>query len=420
MKRLILIFILGYLCSSSVITGAETYTLNKCIEIALESHPDIKVSKANLKNANYNIIKTVSSFYPQLSASGSYRYSQNIQPFESSSSNYSAGVSLSQNLYDFGRTGGRVRAAGENKNYNELVLKEKVQGIILNVTQRYYEYLKAKRILEADSESLRQSEEHLTQAQDFFKSGIRPRIEVTKAEVQKANDKLALINALNSLKIAKLRLANSMGMDHMDFEVEDAVDTQAFDISLRDCIQQAFKSRPEILEMESKVKSAQLNLAIARSSFLPAISASGSWNYSGSEFPLENSSWSAGVNISIPLFTGFSTLSEVKTARENLEIAIEQKKNCELSIRLEVEQAYLTAQEKRESIEVAASGLKNATENFMLAHGRYMAGVGSMIELTDAQVSLTRAKVNYINSMYDYAISLANLKKAAGMLNYNQ
>lgn len=410
----LIIFSLLYF-NSNVCAGGETLSLDRCIKIAIESQPDLRIAKANLNISGYSLDKAKSSFYPQLSASSSYRRSESVQPVSSSSDNYSAGISLSQSIYDFGRTGGSFRKAIEDKNGYALELQNKIQETILSVTQRYYEYLKAKRLVEMDSESLKQSDEHLAQAKDFYKAGIKSKIDVTKAEVQKANDNLAFIGALNSLKIAKLKLGNVMGMKNADFEVEDTVDTRAFDTNLEECLERALKLRPDMLEMESKVKSAMLRLSVSKSSFLPSISASGSYNYSGTDFPL-GSSWSAGLNLSIPLFTGFSTLSDVKSTQENLNIAMEQKRSYELQVQLEVEQAYLTVQEKKESIEAAAGGLKNAEENFSLAQGRYLSGIGSMIELTDAQISLTSAKTNYINSLYDYAISIATLKKVMGMI----
>lgn len=422
MKKIciLLIAVLPFLYSCSPFyAGAETLSLAQCIKIAIESHPDIKTAKASLNIANSSVWKAASSFYPQVSASSSYSHSEIIEPVSSSSDNYSAGISASQNICDFGKRGGSFGKALEDKNTSNLALQEKISEVILSVTRQYYEYLKAKRIAETDSESLGQSEEHLAQAKDFYKAGTKSKIDVTKAEVQRANDKLSLISALNFLKIAKLKLGNAMGMKQADFEVEDMVDTKTFDISFEECMQRAFKSRPDMLEMESKVKSARLSIAIATSSFLPSISASGSYNYSGTEFPpdwdWDNESWEARVSLSIPIFTGFSTLSNVKIAQENLNIAMEQKRSYELSVQLEVEQAYLTVQEKKESIEAAAEGLRNAEENFSLAQGRYLSGIGSMIELADAQVSLTSAKTNYINSLYNYVTSVASLKKAAGM-----
>ena len=395
---------------------AETgvFSLGRCISKALESQPDLKIARSNLNISRNSLTKTISSLFPQAKASASYSvWQDNLSA--SAADDYSAKISLTQNIWDFGKTIDSLRLDVEDRNSGDLFLQDKIREIILSVTQQYYEYLKTKRLAEMDSESLRQSEEHLSQAKDFYQAGIKSRIDVTKAEVQKANDRLSLISAVNKLKIAKLRLGNAIGMKQADFEVENTVDTTAFDIGLEYCLERAFRSRPDVLEMESSIRSARINLSSSvRRMFLE--DGSGIQAKAEYDFHPEGSSWNAGVGISIPLFTGFSNISGLNTARENLSIALERKKSLELSVRLEVEQAYLTMQEKKESIDAAAEGLRNAEENFSLAQGRYLSGIGSMIELADAQTTLTGAKTNHINSLYDYAESVASLRKSAGLL----
>jgi len=390
--------------------GCEILSLGQVVEKALQFQPSLEISRSSLKISDYSLSKSISSLYPQINAGASYNYSGN----SSGSGNYSASASVSQKIYDFGRTGGAIRSSIENKRSSEYALQGQVQSVIYDATQKYFEYLKAKHIVDADSESLKQAEAHLSQIKGYYAVGLKPRIDVVKSMLDRSNSKLALMNDLNSMKLAKINLAKVIGVNDADFEAADFFETASFDVSLEECLNIALEKRPDLKEKESDVKAAQIKLATARSSHLPSLSASGSYGYSGSEFPLSSSSWSAGLNFSLPIFSGFSVTSEVKTQEENYKIVLKQKQDLELSADIEIRQAYFDMKEKRESIEVAYESLNNAEENYNLAQGRYISGTGSIIELSDARASLVSAKTSYIRSIYDYNISIASLKKVTG------
>jgi len=392
--------------------GEEIFSLQKCIETSLDLQTSLKIAKSNLNISEYAFIKSLSAFYPQLNVSSSYNYGGNNS--SSGSGSYSAGVSLSQKIYDFGKTGGAVRSAVEEKKSSDYALELATQEVVFNVTEQYFEYLKAKHIVEADSETTRQSEAYLKQIEAFYAAGTKPRIDVAKSRLDYSNNRLTLLEDINSQKLAKLKLAEAIGLKNSDFEVEDYYDTSSFNESLEECLKLAFLQRPDVKQKALAVLISELGLATARSGYLPSISASGSYNYSGTEFPLDNSSWDAGLNLSIPIFSGFSTTSEVKTAEENYNIALKNKEQFELSVEVEVRQAYLALKEKWESIDVSSQSLKYAEENYELAQGRYLSGVATIVELSDARASLMAAKTSYIKSIYDYDINIATLKKTIG------
>lgn len=408
----ILFFLILFVAISSRVCS-ETLSLGQIVEKALQFQPSLAISKSGLKISDYSLIKSISSLYPQINVSASYNYNYSNDN-SSGSGNYSAGASVSQKIYDFGRTGGSIRSSIENKKSSEYALQGQVQSVVYDATQKYFEYLKAKHIVDADSESLVQADAHLSQIKGYYAVGIKPRIDVVKSMLDRSNSKLALISALNSMKIAKMNLAKTIGLNDSDFEAADFSDTASFDISLEECLNIAAQRRPDLKQKESDVKAAQIQLAVASSSHFPSISASGNYGYSGDEFPLNSSSWGAGVNFSLPIFSGFSVSSQVKTQEENYKIAQKQKQDLDLSADIEIRQAYFDMKEKRESIDVARESLNSAEENYSLAQGRYLSGTGSIIELSDARASLVSAKTSYIRSIYDYNISIASLKKVTG------
>jgi outer membrane protein TolC len=125
-------------------------------------------------------------------------------------------------------------------------------------------------------------------------------------------------------------------------------------------------------------------------------------------------SWSAGIFLSVPLFTGLSTKYAVDEARADLAVATSDEVALRQSISMEVENAWLSSREALERIETGRIIVRQAEEALELAEGRYKTGVGNSIELTDAVLNLNNAKLVYINARSDYEISRARLDKAMG------
>ncbi|OIN97389.1 hypothetical protein AUJ66_03530 [Candidatus Desantisbacteria bacterium CG1_02_38_46] len=396
----LIIFSFLYYFNGNVCAGGETLSLEQCIKLAFEHKPGFRIVQHNMISADWTLKKA-------------YAGSNSSDP----DNNYSAFLSLEQYIYDFGRSRRETLKAKESNAISLASFEAKKQEIIYNVTQTYYSYLKAKHIKELNSESLKKAQQYLFRAKGFYEVGTKPRIDVTRAEVDVANTQLADLKAQNSLKLARLELINAIGLKPQEyFEVEDRVETSSFDISLEQCMKTAFSFRVDLKQQGSNLKIAQINLDSARNFYNLSLSARTNLAYCGQEFPLQNTwSWGAGLNFSVPVFNGFSKWLDIKSAKENLSSEIIKKEEIESSVGYEIEQIYLSIKELQESIEVAKKSLIQAQENLLLAEGRYISGVSSMIELADARVLLKSAQVNFTQSIYDYAIAVAKIKKSMGV-----
>jgi outer membrane protein TolC len=175
-----------------------------------------------------------------------------------------------------------------------------------------------------------------------------------------------------------------------------------------------------MLKAESDIEAAKARVSAEESNYFPTISASGAYNWqSGSqEFgpfktDLQNS-WNAGVMLTIPLFQGGLTRGRVSEARANMISAEVQRDAAKQSILLEVNQAYADMESAKVRIDVMESTLQKARENLEIAQGRYEAGVGPYIEVTDAQLSAVNAETDRIQALYDYYLAIARLLRAMG------
>jgi outer membrane protein len=121
-----------------------------------------------------------------------------------------------------------------------------------------------------------------------------------------------------------------------------------------------------------------------------------------------------GATLSIPIFSGFSSPNQVSEQRANMKNLVSQEEALKLNIRLEAEQAYLSQKQATEQIRVTEKAVGQAQENYDLASGRYKVGVGSPLEITDAEVQLANAKANYIQALYNYKVAEAKIERATG------
>ena len=408
---------------------AETkLTLRDCVDTALKNQPAIKAAQWNV-NAGYGReTQAASPYFPQVSASTGYSESHSLGGAfgESITKSYTTTLSVNQLLYDFGKTGNALDAARWGTRSSQQDLERIVQEVILNVKQAYYALLQAKKLVLVEQKTIEQTESHLKQAQAFFRAGSKPRFDVTRAEVDVNTARLGLINAKNGVRIRTIALNNVMGTDPgRAIEIDDVFPLPQEMPPLEKAESDALKSRPELSKADADIETAKARVRTEESNYLPTLSANGAYNWATgtqnlgqfSGFPLQGdiqNSWNAGVMLSVPLFQGGLTKGRVSEARANLMALEMQRDAARQSILLEVNQSYADMESAKVRIEVMESSLQKARESLDLAQGRYEAGIGPYIEVTDAQLAAVQAETDYVQAQYDYQLSVARLLKAMG------
>lgn len=409
--------------ADEAIKKGEALSLERCVAIALKKQPNILAARSAVNVSESRIGQARANYYPQIDLSSGYSKVAPVQtaanrsfsPSSQSYDQYTAGLTLKQNIYDFGKTAAQVRVQSLNLESSRSDLDNVTEQIIFNVKQAYFNVLQTGRARDVAEEAVRQFEQHLEQAKGFYEVGTKPRFDVTKAEVDLSNAKLSLIKADNALKVAKVTLNNAMGVpDAPEHTLTDNLMFQKFDISLSDAIENAFKSRPDLLSAIAKRKSAEASLEYATTGYYPSVSGNAGYSLAGENFPL-GSGWNAGVTVSIPVFSGFLTKNQVEEARATLNQLKANEESLRQTVLLDVQQAYLNLIEAEERIPASDLAVRQAKENLDIANGRYAAGVGNPIEVTDAQVSYSNARITYIQALSDYKVATASLEKAMGI-----
>ncbi len=254
-----------------------------------------------------------------------------------------------------------------------------------------------------------------TQATEFHKEGLRAQIDVTKAEANYFEARTSLIQARNALRIARTELENALAQPiPAEPAFQDSLEEKVSSVTLDEALKEAFARRPEWLEMLAAKRIAKADYQAAYSGYFPILSGNAGYGYIENDFPPGEKGWLVGVKVSVPLFSGFLTREQVNEARHKLKGVDASEANLKLDLAKEVEQALLNLKEAEERILSTRKAMDAAKENMQLAQARYAEGIGTIIEVTDAQVQGYNAETNYAQSLYDLKTAEAVQDRVTG------
>ncbi|MBT0666484.1 TolC family protein [Geobacter pelophilus] len=398
--------------------AAETLSLDEALTTALKKHPQIVEARENVHSAEAKAGQAFANYYPQISIAGDWNKGDSYFPAQEmikATEVNIGGLYLKQTIYDFGRTAGAVDAARSNREAAEKALIVTRQDLALRVKNAFYLVLATEKQVIAVRETVKAREDVCRQAQEFFKEGIRAKVDVARAEANLYTARTSLIRAENNREIARVELANAMGIASLGERTLVEPSASSTPLPERTLSQQdALRLRAELQQMAALKMSATANLKTAKSTYLPVISGTASAGYADRDFPPDGKVWGVGLNLTMPLFSGFSSDEQVREANANINALEARQNNLKLQITREVESAWLGVNEASARILSTDKEVVAANESKALAEGRYHEGVGSIIEVTDAQSQALDAQTARIQAQYDYYTALCRLDRATG------
>lgn len=406
---------LTLLCAGA--SSAGTLTLDDCLAAAMKHNPDITAAREYLNAERTTINHAAAPGRPQLSANSSYRRSGSGDDHEGS---YSTGVSVNQSISDWGRRETRIKRARLSTEAAEADYEETVDLVIQQVYNAYYALNRAVRDVDIAQTRYDNYEKRLDWARSYYEVGTKAKIEVTKAESDLASSKLTLVRAQSNEELCRAELANAMGVPLMDISgVEDMLGYEDWSISLDDAVAGAMKDRPELVARRLRVESAAENVTLQMKGLSPSLSASAGYSF-GNHSYFDSDQWNAGLTLSVPLTDGGLTKSMVEQARAQLRQAEAELVGLENSVTLEVRTAWEDLRQAKESLTSSQEAERAAKATLDLALGRYKAGVGDNLEISDAVDGYAVASANTVLALYDCKNARINLEKAMGGLSYGE
>ncbi|HEY6873847.1 MAG TPA: TolC family protein [Geobacteraceae bacterium] len=404
--------------SAATSYAAEPLNLEEALATALKSHPLVIEAKENLNGAEARTGQALANYYPQISIAADWSKGRSfLTPLESirTTEVNTDALYLKQTIYDFGRTAGAVDAARGNREAAVKTIAITRQDLALRVKSGFYLLLASEKQVVATRETVRAREEVYQQAKEFFNQGIRAKVDVARAEANLFAARTALIRAENNREIARVELANAMGIASLGERT--LAEPSAVSLPLPERSQSqldAVNNRPELQQAAALKVAANANLKSAKSSYLPILSGTASIGYAERDFPPTGNVWGVGLDLTMPLFSGFSSIEQVREARASIGAIEARQNNLNLQIVKEVESAWLGVRESSARMVSTAKEAAAAEENRVLAEERYHEGVGSIIEVTDAESLALDAQTARIQAQYDYYTALALLDRAVG------
>ncbi|HEY1373779.1 MAG TPA: TolC family protein [Candidatus Binatia bacterium] len=417
-------------------------TLDQAVANGLEYHPSIKQAFERIGAQAAVVRQQLAAYYPTINLNSQWsRSNQSGGSSVASQANDFVQISPTGTftLYNFGKREGAVQSARETLDATRYNLKTTADTVVLGVKQAFYSYLQARALARVAEETVRDRDLIVQQARAFFEVGTRAKIDVARAEANLYNAQSGLIGAQNTIRVAWVTLKNAMGLPDLpdNVVVPDLTanqvqnfETVAFPLTLDQSRRQAYDIRPELKSFEAQLRAQDQVIATNRRGHLPDVilDANEAWRHVSNDtttkkagdgernlplFPLKPS-YNVRISINIPIFDGFRTTNRVEESVRTYYAIRAQADQQKQQVALEVEQGYANLLSAQERIRSFKSAQDAAKENLDLANGRYQVGVGSIIEVTDAQQLYTSAEVDYVNSIYNYKVAEAQLLKAVG------
>ena len=404
-------------------------TLRDAVNLALKQNPQVILANLGVAQSEQGRLVARSGLLPQASGNATeadQRFNieallgspfpgipEHAGPFQT----FQAGVNFSAAVFDL-TLWRRYRSAQlgvDASRAGELTARE--ESVLLVVSQ----YLGSQRAA-ADVQSA-QSQVDLAQAlydlaADLQRHGVGTGIDTLRANVQLQNNKQRLIMAKTSLDTSLFGLARLLNVDpHRRIELADQVsffDTPATPVD--QTIERAYASRPELRQIATQERQADLALQAAGDARMPRVTVSGAWSQQGLTPDSVIPAYTYQASVNVPIFTG----GRIQAERAEADLAIKQLKQQEQDLRnriaLEVKTAIAQLDSARGEVDVANQGVQLARQEVEQARDRFQAGVANNIEVITAQDELARANDNQIGALYRYNQARADLAHSAGQM----
>lgn len=395
-------------------------TLERCIELALGNNPQINAAFHDILASDTRIKQVWSNYFPQLSWQTGYTRIRQLQLSDALGKNLTFNyfilgqITFQQMLYDFGVTQNQATIKRLDYEAYKTTLGATINDVIYQTKDAYYNLLLAFESKKVAEDTVNKFEMFYNQAKAFYEIGMNPKVDVTIAEVNLSNAKLQLIQADNAVNLAIARLNNIMGVPFIDqYNVQERLQYQPVDITFNKAVDIAREARPELKLAELKVESANQTLKLVKKSYFPTLSVEGQYQVGGKNWT-SNYGYNFGGYLNFPTVNGMLIKNEIQEARYLYDKELANARNTQNQIYLEIQNAFLTLEEKKNQMPVALLGVKQSKENYELSYGRYRVGEANPTELKDAQINYQQAQLSYYTALYQYNSAKAALEKAVG------
>jgi outer membrane protein len=406
---------LGILATAGSSSATGPLSLEDCILLAKENNLSLSQSHAALERTRASLVDAYSSYYPSVSLSGSYRNQEGFAGDREG--RYSTNLSLQYPVFRGGyiRAGTRIARADVGVADANYQLTE--NEVVLAVQQAFFRILQKQDQSELVDNVLERRREDLVIIKLKYDAGRESSPAVQEAEASLLQAEYEKMKAEEELALAQVELNLLLGRSR-DAPIAIWYEDKPTQFPpLENIIEGARIDRPEVHAETARRKVLDAQISQAKSNYWPTVSLSGSYRLQGDALLEQDGGWSAGINISLPIFEGFSRKAKVTQAELSLRQQDFQLAELEDRIEEEVEQAYSNWELAQKNLRVSETSLEAVQEMYQLTKLQYEQGLTSYLFLQQKESSLTQAEYNYANALFNLRTSAARLENARGRRN---
>ena len=409
----------NYVISGSIEKNIDM-TLDNCLKLALGNNPQINAAFQDILASDARIKQVWSNFFPTISWQTGYTRLRQLQLSDALGQSlefnyYLLGqISLQEMLYDFGVTQNQATIRKLDYEGYKKTFEAVVNDVIYQTKDAYYNVLYAYENRRVAQDTVDKYQLFYNQAKAFYLTGENPKVDVTIAETNLSNAKLKLIQAENAVNLAIAKLNNVMGVPYIErYDIVDKLQYKPVNMSFEQAIDTARDSRPELKLAEIKVEGVNQTVKLTKKSFFPTLSFEGQYQRGGKSWN-SNYGFNIGGYLTFPTINAMLIRNEIKEAKYLYDRELANARNTQNSIYVDLQNAYLKLEEKRNQLPVAILNVKQSRENYELSYGRYRVGEASPTELKDAENTYEQAQLTYYTALYEYNSARAELEKSIG------
>ncbi len=402
----------------------EPMSVEAAVGYAVEHNPRVAGAAAAIREAKARASQRRAERGPQLGMSN-YIYRQGpVVPGRTPGAlpavpeyRWNVGVYISQVIVDFGRLGAARRSEEKLADAARFDLTETKSEIRLVVTAAFYNVHRARALAEVATERKTAAAEQLRVSTARFEQNVSPRFDVLRAEAELAGAEQDVIVARNEIEVAESAFNTALGREiTAPVVLAEPAGPAELQLSFDQVRGVARSQRPQILAMRMRVAGRNDEVRSRRSEAKPQISFSATYDRPNpGGFASTDHRYSAGLTMSFPLFDSGLIRGRVRESEARRDRERELLEEIEQQVDLEVRQALLDVGEARERLKVAQKELVAARESLRVADVRYRAGLGTTLEVTDAQLAVSRAGQAVANARFDGDTALGRLEAATGL-----
>ncbi len=422
--------------------SAETIVLTrqKAVEMALERNESFLSAQLEKDRVRGQYLEARSGAFPRISVDANYLRTIDKQTSVLTMDNeddgtsqtfrlqfgephtYTLGLNLYQPLYAAGKVGAAIKIAKYGFTYTDEGIRAAHHDVTTLADRAYLNAVAAREALLVFSEAEKLADSNLSVVKKLFEGGQASEYDYLRAQVRASNsrpDRIASEN-MSRLALDNLRLILALPKE-ADIVLGESIDESTIsDLNLDILITEALNNRPELRQSEQMMKINKKLISIEKSGYKPSIGINSrmQWENFYESFGKSQLSWNRSWNVSLKLdwniFSGFETKGKVQQAKVDYNQSRLQNSQLTRQIRLEVRDALGQLNEAKQRVAALGETVQQAERGHEISQVRYQNGIGTQLEVQDAQVALTQAKVNRINALHDLASAVSNLRRAVG------